>query len=312
MDKYKKLLIDTWDHIKVDNDQNYRYGVDPTGYRKEAHIPYIPDYNPMHHMNLYYPENYQVDNGLLPVIIYIHGGGYLYGMVDDSERYLGYLASQGFAVMAMNYRLLQYSDMRGIIQDIFASLRWLSAYGPKRGFDLNRVCVNGDSAGGHLTELVTCIAQQEELQNIYGVEALPFSIRATAVSCPVSELNLLYLVGSPETESGEGTRKAYMDMFLGTEGASAPWAGHMSLSEVITEQPLPPLLIIGAESESVHAHTEYLIRTLDAKGQKYETMIWKDEDGLHLQHVFNISHWEWLESIETNQRMLAFFREHLK
>ena len=312
MDKYKKLLVDTWNAIKETNDKDYRYGVDPAGYRKEAHIPYIPDYNPMHVMNLYYPDPYQVEDGPLPVIVYIHGGGYLYGVVDDSERYLGYLASQGFAVMAMNYRLLPYNDMQGIIQDIYASLHWLAAYGPKRGFDLTRVCVNGDSAGGHLTELVTCISMQEELQKIYGVEALPYTIRATALSCPTSEMDKLYLVGGPETESGQGTCKAYMEMFLGEQGEAAPWAEYMSLSEVITKQPLPPLLIIGAESESVHAHTEFLIQTLRKEGQDYETMIWKDEDGLHLQHVFNISHWEWLESIETNQRMLKFFREHVK
>ena len=311
MDKYKQLLIDTWEQIRVGNEKDYRFGVDVTGYRKEAHIPYIPDYDPMHMMNLYYPSDWKIEDGTLPVIIYIHGGGYLYGMVDDSERYLGYLASQGFAVMAMNYRLLHYSDMRGIIQEIFTSLHWLAKYGPKRGFDMKKVCVNGDSAGGHLTELVTCIAQQKALQDIYGVEPLPFKISATALSCPCCEMDKLFLVGGPEEETGQGTAKAYMDMFLGKEGIKAAWNGHMSLSEVITDEPLPPLLIIGAESESVHEHTNYLLDILEKHGQKYETMIWKDEDGLHLQHVFNVSHWEWYESIETNQRMLSFFRKHI-
>ena len=93
MDQLKQEICDFWESVRVNNEKDRKYGVDSTGWRKEAHIPYIADYHPMHVLNLYYPEHW---NGAdpLPVIIDIHGGGWAYGPVDDSERYLGWLASQ--------------------------------------------------------------------------------------------------------------------------------------------------------------------------------------------------------------------------
>ena len=70
---------------------------------------------------------------------------------------------------------------------------------------------------------------------------------------------------------------------------------------------LPPLLLIGSENESLHEQTRMLAASLEQTGQSFETLIWKREDGLHLQHVFNINHWEWRESLISNRQMLKFF-----
>ena len=144
---YRQYLIDYWDAIDRGNAADYCNGVDPAGFRAEKHIPYLGDYDPEHTLNLYYPADHVTGNGKLPTVMYIHGGGWMYGSADVSERYLGYLASQGFAVMGLNYRLLQRADLAGEIQDIFGAMHWLGKYGPERDFDMDRVLVCGDSAG---------------------------------------------------------------------------------------------------------------------------------------------------------------------
>ena len=309
MDKWKQELFTFWDNIKKNNDACWKYGVDSTGWKKEAHIPYTGDYDPMHVLNLYYPDTWEAGDDKLPTIIDIHGGGWLYGTVDDSERYLGYLASKGYAVMGMNYRLLQETDLRGLVADIYDSMHWLEQFGPGRGFDLDRVLLTGDSAGGHLTNLVACIQKDTELQKAYDVRPFDFPLTALCVCCPCAEMDRLYILDAEGTEKGDESAKAYRELMLGDMGEKAPWNGHMSASETMEKVSLPPILLIGSETESLYEQSKSLIETMERTGQQYETLIWKKEDAVHLQHVFNISHWEWLESRISNDRMLEFFEE---
>ncbi len=307
MNEWKQKLADYWENIRINNEKGERFQVMPTGWRKESHIPYTGDYHPMHVLNLYYPEDWDASKGKLPTIIDIHGGGWMYGTVDESERYLAWLASQGYAVMAMSYRLLQETDLGGIISDIYDALHWLEQFGPDRGFDLGKVLVTGDSAGGHLSGLVACIQESEELQKAYGVKAAGFKISALCVCCPCSETDCLYIMDSGETETGRKSAQAYYELMLGEQGEAAPWKRKMSLSDAMRGLKLPPVLIIGSETESLYEQSKLLIKALEKEGQVFETLIWKKEEAVHLQHVFNISHWEWRESLISNRRMLEFF-----
>ncbi len=305
---YRQFLIDYWDAIDKGNAEDYHNGVDPKGFRAEKHIAYLGDYDDAHLLNLYYPEDFDPSRGKLPTVIYIHGGGWMYGSVDISERYLGYLASQGFAVMGMNYRLLQRANLQEEIYDIFSAMHWLGRYGSERGFDLNKVLVCGDSAGGHLSLLATSVSMSEELLRIYGVKALPYRITAVSVSSPVTETSKLFITDGEATDTGIGTARAYLDMMLGKQGTAAPWNGHMSASETIPGPEFPPVYIIDSEMDSLKEHTGYLIDTLEQKGCRYEKIYWSREEGIHLLHVFNVSHWEWKESLEANNGMLDFFK----
>lgn len=305
---YRQYLIDYWDAIASANAADYPNGVDPKGYRCEKHIAYLGDYDPAHMLNLYYPESFTGEHCGLPAIIYIHGGGWMYGSADISDRYLGYLASRGFAVMAMNYRLLQQADLQEMMSDIFAAMKWLGKYGPARGFDLSRVLVCGDSAGGHLSLLTACLTRSEELRRLYDVPELSFGISAVSVSSPVAETGRLYIAASEDSELGKGTADAYVKMMLGVKGEDAPWYGHMAASEFIPGIKMPPVHIIDSENDALAAHTGYLREVLEKSGVAYELFYKNREEGIHLLHVFNISHWEWHESIEANESMLGFFR----
>ena len=97
-------------------------------------------------------------------------------------------------------------------------------------------------------------------------------------------------------------------MMLGEKGEDAPWNGHMAASEVVPGPGLPPVHIIASESDVHAAHTGYLRDVLEKNGISYELFYRSKEEGIHLLHVFNISHWEWYESIEANESMLGFFR----
>lgn len=268
-------------------------------------LEYLNDGDSMHQLNMYWPENTSEN---IPTIIDIHGGGWMYGDKDLNRPYCEYLASKGFCVMGMSYRLLPDTDLAGIVQDIFSSMHYLEDHACEYGADLGKVVLTGDSAGGHLTSLVVCIQQSKRLQKIYGVTPVSFDFRAAAIGNGVCDLRNIY--------GFTGWLSKYLDkemekMVLGSCGQSAPWSKSFHFSQVIGEAKPLPLMVISSESDPLYPHIPLLLDILQQSQWPVETWIWKKTDGKQLGHVFQVAHPEWKESQITNDKMLAFFREAL-
>lgn len=264
----------------------------------ETEYRYEQSADPQQTLNLYYPAKRR--NATMPTVIDIHGGGWFYGDRNLNRNYCRYLASQGYAVMGMGYRLLPDVDLRGQIQDIFASLRWLSHFGPQRGFDLDHVLLTGDSAGGHLASLVACIQQSAELQELFGVSRVNFNFTLVALVCPVAEPSKL-----PEAAGDMSDMAAfYLDKLSGGDQALAD---HLNFSQVVKGLDLPPFMLIGGQNDSFYLQSQALLKVFDANHVTYTTKLWPASAEPHLKHVFNVQHWEWPESIETNLEMLRTF-----
>ncbi len=99
-----------------------------------------------------------------PLIMYIHGGGWMNGdtrhagATDDFPKVLAKLASEGFVVASLEYRLASEAPYPAQLQDARAALRFLKSNARKYGIDPSRTGVWGGSAGGHLAALAatTC------------------------------------------------------------------------------------------------------------------------------------------------------------
>lgn len=86
----------------------------------------------------------------LPVIVSVHGGGWVYG---DKERYQWYcmsLAQRGFAVVNFTYRLAPEHQFPASMVDTCAVFAWVLAHAEEHGFDVGHVFAVGDSAGAHM------------------------------------------------------------------------------------------------------------------------------------------------------------------
>ena len=191
----------------------------PTGVEVLEGLPYLSGGHPMHTLNLYRPLGAE---GPLPVVVDIHGGGWMYGDRELNRAYCMYLASQGWAVMGMSYRLLPEVDLRGQVQDVFASFRWLEHHGGAYGLDLDRLCLTGDSAGGHLAGLAACIQLDPVLQALYGAAPLVHPFRALAIAhgvCDVYRFNFL----KPNLD--KAVTREYLRMLFGPAGPAGRRGG---------------------------------------------------------------------------------------
>ncbi len=86
-----------------------------------------------------------------PVVIFIHGGGWVQGTKEGSvlSGVLPYVA-MGYSVVNVEYRLANVSLAPAAIEDCRCALRWVVAHAKDYNFDVDRIVVSGASAGGHL------------------------------------------------------------------------------------------------------------------------------------------------------------------
>ena len=95
---------------------------------------------------------YAPSHGRLPVLLYLHGGGFVIGGLETHDSLCRQLAQRaGGAVLALDYRLAPEHRFPTAVDDAWAAMRWLAGPGALAlGLDGSRLAVGGDSAGGTL------------------------------------------------------------------------------------------------------------------------------------------------------------------
>lgn len=104
-------------------------------------------------MDLYRPKQ---DSGLLPVVLYVHGGGWTSGDKSDGVGLLfkEELTRRGYLFASINYRLGPKYIFPAQIEDVKCAVRYLRAHAAKYRLNPERIGAIGGSAGGHLVALL--------------------------------------------------------------------------------------------------------------------------------------------------------------
>ena len=112
------------------------------------------------HARLYAPSPAQP----LPVLLYLHGGGFTIGSVATHDTLCRELAFQaGCAVVSLDYRLAPEHKFPTAINDAWDALQWLHQQGQTLGLDSSCMAVGGDSAGGTLAAACALLARDAGL-----------------------------------------------------------------------------------------------------------------------------------------------------
>ena len=121
---------------------------EPEGVTQINNLAYIDDGDRYHLLDVYYPENTE---GKIPVIIDIHGGGWMYGDKELNKIYCLNLAKRGFVVFNISYRLAPGVTVNEQLQDCAYALKWISENMKDYPCDTDNIMLTGDSAGGQLS-----------------------------------------------------------------------------------------------------------------------------------------------------------------
>jgi acetyl esterase/lipase len=113
-------------------------------------IPYVPSADERQNLDVYSPANAKN----LPVVFWIHGGGWQAGDKDDVKLKPQWFMDKGFVFVSINYRLWPKVDMGTLIRDVALAFGWVDKHIAEYGGDPKRVLVGGHSAGAQLAAIL--------------------------------------------------------------------------------------------------------------------------------------------------------------
>lgn len=124
-------------------------------------IPYIQGGEARQQLDIVLPHDYQ-QKEKLPVIVYIHGGGWNQGDKAGFSKNPA-LLKYGYAAVSINYRYIKQAFFPAQIEDCKAAIRWIRAHAKEYHLDADRIGVFGTSAGGHLAAMLGVTGDQKDL-----------------------------------------------------------------------------------------------------------------------------------------------------
>src|SRR5579884_2043573 len=113
-------------------------------------IPYANPAHKLQTLDVYSPAGARG----LPVVVWVHGGGWQTGDKNDVQLKPQAFNDKGFVFVSVNYRLLPDVDMGTIIRDVAKAVRWVHDHIAEHGGDPKRLFVMGHSAGAQLAALI--------------------------------------------------------------------------------------------------------------------------------------------------------------
>jgi acetyl esterase/lipase len=137
-------------------------------------IAYVADGHERQKLDLYFPKDRT--SAPLPVVIWVHGGGW-----QNGNRYpcpALFLTEAGYAVASLGYRLSDEAIFPAQIHDCKAAIRFLRSHAEEYGIDPQQFGVWGSSAGGHLVALLGTSGNAPELEGTPGATSTSSEVQA--------------------------------------------------------------------------------------------------------------------------------------
>lgn len=205
-------------------------------------------------VRIYQPQG----QGLLPVIVYFHGGGFVLGGLDSHAHICRELANRvGALVVSVDYRRAPEHPFPAAVHDAFASVRWVAANAAGFGGDAGRLAVAGDSAGANLAAVSALRCRDE------GGPTLRFQLLAYPGTDVVTR-------HASRDENADGyflTEDSiiwFFDQYLGKDAdRDHPWASPLRVPDLSR---LPPALVITAEFDPLRDEGEAYAAKLAGAG----------------------------------------------
>ena len=262
----------------------------------KGNIPYNNDTLQKHLLDIYLPPNAK---GKLPLVILIHGGGWLsndkYADIGYMKKTVAEIVSSGFALASIDYRFSTQAVFPAQILDCDRAVSFLYDNADKYGFDKNRFAVMGFSAGGHLASLLG-LSKNNNVENFF----MPGSSKSFSIKAVVDfygPAELILFPGADNSTSPEG-------ILIGAAPLARPDLAKAASPVTYVDKNDPPFLIIHGEKDNLVSprQSQLLSSWLNVAGVPNEVIMVKDAP--HFGSMFDA------DSIRIN--VIDFLKKELK
>lgn len=242
--------------------------------------------------------------GPMPVIVNIHGGGWVYGNKEIYQFYCMNLAQRGFTVVNFNYRLAPEVKYPAPLEDINGVMTFIKEHAKEYYMDTDNVFVVGDSAGGQLASQYLTIYSNPDYAAFFDFEVPDIKIRAAGLNCGLYDVKKSIEVGLEERIKDYVGEENYSKVLgKGTVLESLDVVGNITKDFV-------PSFVMSAVNDFLVAHAEPMYKHLKNLGVDCDMKIYGSKEQEEVAHVFHVNI-KLEEARKCNDDECAFFRKHM-
>jgi acetyl esterase len=257
-------------------------------------VPYLPTGERWHTLDVYRPAAARAP---LPVVFYVHGGGFRI-LSKDTHWMMGIkFARRGYAVFNINYRLAPAHPYPAAAEDAAAALVWTARHAARYGGDASRLALAGESAGANLVTALAIAASTPRpepwARKVFDAGVTP---RAALPACGILQ------VSDPQRFTRRKRIPAYVsdrieevsESYLRRARRDAP--GGVELADPLVvleratgfERPLPPFFTFAGtrdpildDTRRLHAAlqrlgTECVVQYFPGELHAFHAMVWRE------------------------------------
>ena len=245
----------------------------------------------------------------LPLVLWVHGGGWVGGSKDELSSYLKLIASHGYLVAGPRYSLAPEHQYPTPPRQMMRALEYLQSNAGRLQIDPDRIAIAGDSAGAQIAAQLGGLVTTPGYAKAIGVTPAitAAQLRGLVLACGPYDLALARRASTPV---GRVFFRAVLWAYSGTrdfqhDPAFATWSITGNVSSAF-----PPALITVGNADPLRPHSELLADRLRAAGTEVETVFWPADHQPPLGHEYQFD-------LDTQpgqhflDRMLSFLRQRL-
>jgi acetyl esterase/lipase len=235
-----------------------------------------------------------------PVLVYLHGGGWVAGS-PRTHRKLGLrFAEAGYLVVNVDYRLAPEAPFPGPFDDSVFAVKWAAENAGRWGGDAKRLAIGGDSAGGNLSAAVAA--------HLAGDPSAP-KLRAALLIYGAFDFEALGRMESPDTpgadpETARALRDAMIHAYVG-KSPSQSLLRDPRVSPVFAASKLPPSFLVCGTADPLLEHQKAVVAALERAGVSHENVVFEGMPHGFVQMEFLP------QAVESIRRMVGFLGKHL-
>ncbi len=219
-------------------------------------------------LRMYIPEAInseatKTDKGVLPVILYFHGGGFIMGSIEDHDPLCGKLADEcGAIVIASEYRLAPEHPFPACIEDAVFTAEWAMEHAGGFGGDPNRFIAAGDSSGANISAVLALLGRDGKAPKISGM----ILFYGTYGCIDIEESDSAKTYGQGGYVLPVNAIEKMMELYI--PECTDPDDYRLNPGKARELSCMPPSIIVSGELDPLRDDGEEFARRLEAAGNK--------------------------------------------
>ena len=253
-------------------------------------------------LDIYHPENAAES---LPVILWIHGGGYVGGSKDSRQDYAMALADAGYVVANVDYALAPKALYPGPVLQANQALAYMQLHAAEYGGDMERVFVGGDSAGAQIASQVAALVSNVELAETMAIQpAIANSqLQGALLLCGLYNLDTVRTTAFPNIE-----------YFLAAYTGAEPFESFPRIDELSTVQHIspeyPPVFITVGDADPFVSQSTELVEVLKTNHVQFSSVFFEGtQKNLKHEYQYDLNT---EDAQDTLEKTLQFLFVHSK